>query len=259
MELLKILEKDLEGKGVLGQPEVPGLSAFEMQRKVEEIVRDVAIVKINEIIAYLMEDGATKEDLEKLLIKAGAVSSVFGRAGDIVPMKGDYTCDMVGAAREKHSAEHFTGGNDPIAPEKIGAAEKEHIHGNIDSGGCIGSTNGKIIMTGVGGKLVAKDKSESGFCERAKVFSTTGAVSFTAEDNAEYDYKDVTSFRMNGAPVECHGFVTFGNITSAPVITGFYYSGDDITEAASMETWEFSVFEHGGKPFAIFKNWGVVL
>ena len=45
MELLKILEKDLEGTGVLGQPEVPGLSAFEMQRKVEEIVRDVASLK----------------------------------------------------------------------------------------------------------------------------------------------------------------------------------------------------------------------
>lgn len=53
MELNKITENDLEGKGVIGQPDVPGLSAEEMQAKVEEIVRSVAIVKINEIIDYL--------------------------------------------------------------------------------------------------------------------------------------------------------------------------------------------------------------
>ena len=35
MELEKILEKDLEGKGVLGQPEVPGLSATDMQKAVD--------------------------------------------------------------------------------------------------------------------------------------------------------------------------------------------------------------------------------
>ena len=50
MELNKILESDLAGKGVLGQPDVPGLPADKMQEKIEEIVRTVAIAKINEII-----------------------------------------------------------------------------------------------------------------------------------------------------------------------------------------------------------------
>ena len=59
MELNKITERDLEGKGVLGQPEIPGLSANEMQEKVEEIVRSVAIAKINEIIDYLKIGNAT--------------------------------------------------------------------------------------------------------------------------------------------------------------------------------------------------------
>ena len=67
MTLEKILESDLSGKGVIGQPDVPGLSAKEMQEKVEEIVRSIAIVKINEIIEYLIENGATKDDLEDVV------------------------------------------------------------------------------------------------------------------------------------------------------------------------------------------------
>ena len=50
MAINKITETDLEGKGVVGQPEVPGLPAAEMQYKVEQIVREVAIPKINEVI-----------------------------------------------------------------------------------------------------------------------------------------------------------------------------------------------------------------
>lgn len=50
MAVNKITESDLLNKGVVGQAEVPGLPASEMQYKVEEIVRDVAIPKINEII-----------------------------------------------------------------------------------------------------------------------------------------------------------------------------------------------------------------
>ena len=50
MALNKITETDLEGKGVVGQAEVPGLPASEMQYKVEQIVREVAIPKINEVV-----------------------------------------------------------------------------------------------------------------------------------------------------------------------------------------------------------------
>ena len=159
MELNKILESDLAGKGVLGQPDVPGLSAAEMQAKVEEIVRTVAITKINEIIEYLIENGATKTDLEQLVIDAGAVTSVFGRRGSVVARKGDYTAEMVGAASEKHAATHAQGGSDPLDLNVLGIASATHSHGNITNDGKIGSTNGKVVMTGIGGTLEAVDKS----------------------------------------------------------------------------------------------------
>ena len=39
MSLKRITEDDLAGRGVRGQADVPGLTAAEMQEKVEEIVR----------------------------------------------------------------------------------------------------------------------------------------------------------------------------------------------------------------------------
>lgn len=48
MALKKILPADLEGKGVKGQPDTPGLTAEQMQEKVEEIVRAVVIAAFNQ-------------------------------------------------------------------------------------------------------------------------------------------------------------------------------------------------------------------
>lgn len=47
MALSQITQAELTGKGVSGQADVPGLSAADMQAKVEEIVRDVVIPKFN--------------------------------------------------------------------------------------------------------------------------------------------------------------------------------------------------------------------
>ncbi|MBQ8594946.1 MAG: hypothetical protein IJ406_03205 [Oscillospiraceae bacterium] len=255
MELNKITESDLSGKGVVGQPEVPGLSAEEMQAKVEEIVRGVAIVKINEIIDYLKENGATKADLESVVINAGAVTSVHGRRGSVVAQKGDYNAEMVGAAERKHASEHLPEGSDPIDLDVLGASKKEHFHGNIEAGGNIGNTNGKIIMTGVGGILEAKEKSELGFVTEPVLVATSGAISFTAEENREYEYTGVTSLTMVGANVSCHGTIVFGSSTPSVSISGFSASGgDDIFEAKANETWEFSCF--GNR--ILWKNWGVI-
>ena len=255
MELNKITERDLEGKGVLGQPEIPGLSANEMQEKVEEIVRSVAIAKINEIIDYLKEHGATKNDLEEIVVAAGAVTSVFGRRGAVLPQEGDYTSEMVGAAKKKHAEEHFFGGKDPIYPEKIGAAKEEHSHGNIGKDGNIGNTNGKVIMTGIGGVLEAKDKNEIGFVTNPVLVATSGTVSVTVENNREYEYTGVSSLNLVGAEAECHGTVVFGNNAPAISVTGFKANGgDDISKAAANETWEFSCY----KKMIIWKNWGVI-
>lgn len=68
MTLKKITEKDLYGKGVVGMEDVPGLSALEMQKKVEEVVREVVIPVMNENT----DNTVSKEELGKVLIEAGA-------------------------------------------------------------------------------------------------------------------------------------------------------------------------------------------
>lgn len=105
----------------MGQSDVPGLSKEAMQFAVEEIVRDVAITKINEIIDWLSANGATKEDLEETILQSGAVLSVYGRVGRVTAQKGDYTAEQVGAAAEQHAGNHNADGSDPIDPAKIGA------------------------------------------------------------------------------------------------------------------------------------------
>lgn len=56
----RIQEKDLQGKGVVGQPSVPGLSVLEMQQSVEQIVREVAIPGMNRLAEELEEEGASQ-------------------------------------------------------------------------------------------------------------------------------------------------------------------------------------------------------
>lgn len=252
MELNKILESDLAGKGVLGQPDVPGLPADKMQEKIEEIVRTVAITKINEIIEYLIENGATKDDLADIVIAAGAVTSVHGRRGNVVAQKGDYTPELVGAAEEKHAATHAPDGRDPLDLNALGAAKKEHSHGNISFDGKVGNINGKVLVTGIGGLVEAKDRAEIGLVVEPAIVATSGAVSVTVENNKEYEYTGVSSLNMIGAKVSCHGTITFGDSAPSIVVSGFVASaGDKIEEAKAGETWEFDVFD--GR--IIWKNW----
>ena len=114
MALDKITQEEVSKHSVVGMPDVPGLPAAEMQAKIEEVVREVAIKKINEIIEWLSENGATKEDLNKIAFESGSVLSVFGRSGRIVAQKGDYTPEMVGAAAIVHGRTHRPGGADDI-------------------------------------------------------------------------------------------------------------------------------------------------
>lgn len=70
MEYKKITENDLVGKGVVGQPDTPALSALEMQNKVEEVVRDVVIPAFNGLVGVVSEDMAaryTKEETDKAI------------------------------------------------------------------------------------------------------------------------------------------------------------------------------------------------
>ena len=221
----------------------------------EQIVREVVIPFLNENVDIITEYFATKTDLQNIVINAGAVTSVHGRRGDVVAQKGDYTAELVGAAKELHAEEHYTNGKDPLDVAKLGAAKAEHTHGNIGNGGNIGNVNGKVIMTGVGGVLEARDKSELGFVTNPALVATSGAISFTVENNKEYEYTGVTSLNMNGAKVSCHGTLVFADTTPSISIGGFTATdGDDISKAKAKETWEFDVF--AGR--ILWKNWGVI-
>ena len=259
MAFKKITSGDLAGKGVIGMADVPGLTATEMQEKVEEIVRDVVIPNINDNIDEIGESLATKEELAEAVFHSGSVSSVFGRTGAVTAQSGDYTAAMVGAAAAAHKNQHKSDCADPITPDDIGAANGIHAHGNITAEGKIGSTNGLCVMTGAGGALVAKAKNETGFVQIAQVRTGSGAVTVTLEDNCEYDLTGVTALTLTDAAVTCHGFIKFGNSPTAafviPTVEGEpvgRVTGDDISEAASNEFWEFDVL----KGNAIFKNWG---
>ena len=253
MALKKITDADLEGKGVRGQPDVPGLTAEEMQRAVEQIVREVVIPILNGNVDEINTNYATKSDLNNIVINAGAVTSVFGRRGEVKPQKGDYTAEMVGAAAAKHAATHAKNGSDPLDLEAAGIASAEHSHGNISHDGKVGAVNGKILMTGVGGAVIASDKSETGLVVKPTLVATSGAVSITVEDNREYEYTGVTALTMVGANVKCFGTVVFADSTPTISVTGFLSSaGDDVTSAAAGETWEFSCYKNR----ILWKNWG---
>ena len=61
MALRKILESDMQGKGNVGRNNPPGLSVSEMQRVLDELVREVTAPIFNEDIDKLMGTGGAAE------------------------------------------------------------------------------------------------------------------------------------------------------------------------------------------------------
>lgn len=255
MSLKKITDADLVGKGVCGQADVPGLTAAEMQAKVEEIVRSVVIPAMNSNAEKIESDYATKEELGDVVLASGAVNSVFGRAGAVTAQSGDYTAEMVGAAAKNHAARHKTGGADAIAPADIGAAKAAHAHGNLTSGGAIGITKGLLVVTGNSGVLTTETKAASGLMLKPKTVNLSGAVTTALADETEYNFTAVTALNLTVSTVSCHGFVTFAASTPTVSITGFAKTaGDDPTGAKASEVWEFDCLNG----YIIWKNWSAV-
>lgn len=58
----KITEQDLANRGVKGLPDVPGLTTEEMQRKLEEIAREILIPKVNELVEGLNNANSNLEN-----------------------------------------------------------------------------------------------------------------------------------------------------------------------------------------------------
>lgn len=46
----KIFDSDMAGKGNVGQPDTPGVSADEMKRIMDELVREVVVPKFNKLV-----------------------------------------------------------------------------------------------------------------------------------------------------------------------------------------------------------------
>ena len=261
MAVNKITDADLAGKGVIGQPDVPGLSAAEMQAKIEEIVRSVAIPKINEII----DKYVSSETLAQTVLASGSVSSVFGRAGAVTAQTGDYTAEQVGAAAKTHAAQHKKGGSDPILAEDIGAVPGAKT---VNGGKITYVIDGTIKASGVdnsGGTTSVKDPIagtdavnlaylQKNFEAKPEKKTATGAVTVTAENNKEYKFTAVTSLSLTVAETtDCHGFITFAAGTPTVTVSGYTRTGgDDPTKAAGGETWEFDCLAG----YILWKNWG---
>lgn len=261
MAVNKITDADLKGKGVQGQPDIPGLTAAEMQAKVEEIVRSVAIPKINEII-----DGyVAVEKLDETILTSGSVSSVFGRAGAVTAQTGDYTPEQVGAAAKIHAARHKKGGADPVTPEDIGAIPgAKTVNGEKTTYTVEGSlkVTGDIDLSG--GNAAVKDPAkgtdavnlaylQKNFEAKPEKKTATGAVTVTAENNKEYKFTAVTSLSLTVAETtDCHGFITFADGTPTVTVSGYTKTGgDDPTKAAGGETWEFDCLNG----YILWKKW----
>lgn len=74
MAFVKITASDLNGKGVVGLPDTPGLSTDEMQRKFEETARDVIIPSYNGLIDELngmeLEKRVYSEDIQEIRLNS---------------------------------------------------------------------------------------------------------------------------------------------------------------------------------------------
>ena len=96
------------------------------------------------------------------------------------------------------------------------------------------------------------------YCEgKTQEVTLTGVVDTILAHNTEYTIKDFTALTLvcdSAKTAENHGYIKFPNVPIVPTLTGFSgIEGDDITQAAANEMWEFSCF----KGYMLFKNWGV--
>ena len=119
-----------------------------------------------------------------------------------------------------------------------------------------------VILRGLKEPKIDMDAVNLGYlkkyCEgKTQEVTLTGVVDTILDHNTEYTIKDFTALTLvcdNAKTAENHGYIKFPNVPIVPTLTGFSgIDGDDITQAAANETWEFSCF----KGYMLFKNWGV--
>lgn len=130
---------------------------------------------------------------------------------------------------------------------------------------CAGNRNipsGDVILRGLQDPVIDMDAVSLGYLKKyyeskTQEVTLTGVVDTILAHNTEYTIKDFTALTLvcdNAKTAENHGYIKFPNVPVVPTLTGFSgIDGDDITQAAANEVWEFSCF----KGYMLFKNWGV--
>lgn len=130
---------------------------------------------------------------------------------------------------------------------------------------CAGNRNipsGDVILRGLQDPVIDMDAVSLGYLKKyyeskTQEVTLTGVVDTILAHNTEYTIEDFTALTLvcdNAKTAENHGYIKFPNVPVVPTLTGFSgIDGDDITQAAANEVWEFSCF----KGYMLFKNWGV--
>ena len=116
----QVQEQDLEGKGVVGQPAVPGLSVEEMQQSVEQIVREVAIPAVNRLVEELAAATAAQN------VGAQMPQSIEGEGS---------TVQSVLAALAEYARTHAANTKNPhaVTAAQAGAYTKAETESRIDA------------------------------------------------------------------------------------------------------------------------------
>ena len=144
MGLKKITEADLQGFGVVGMEDTPNLSAVEMQKKVEEVVREVVIPAINSNI----DATASKEDLSLAVFNSGA--------GDMHTGSYDENLDGI-VNRADNGIFVYTHSDDGLAGQGVNGSFKATIAG----------TYGAINVNGIAYTVKCGEDSEIELVEDA--------------------------------------------------------------------------------------------
>lgn len=232
MPFTKIVPADLQGKGVIGQPAVPGLSVTEMQESVEQIVREVAIPAVNRLVDEL---GAT---------------TAAGNIGAVVPdgLSAEPTVqDVVSAIHEAANSgkdevagdleQHKSNTSNPhaVTAAQTGAYTKEETDAAIDA---------KVVQIGAGDMAQAVyDPARLGVDVTVQTYTHTrsGTVHNFAGSGANgralmtADVQAGDTFAVNGEPVAAY----MGTESAAGAMAGSQWNGRWVSFIATGDTLNF--------------------
>ena len=107
--LTKITEADLEGKGVIGLPDTPGLSTADMQEKFEETARAVLVPAFNRLVEELASGvGTAGASHVGVVLPDGSAGNLQQHVLDKNNPHG-ITADSIGAMTAQQVAEAIAG------------------------------------------------------------------------------------------------------------------------------------------------------